>query len=104
MQKLKLLNCIQYNGFLFESIIINHPVQRNYCIMRSNEEDLARRADKLHKVIMNVDTHCDTPMSLVSSGFDLGLRHDEGCVDFPRMNEGGLDAEFFAVFIAGSAK
>ncbi|MEI8225662.1 MAG: dipeptidase, partial [Bacteroidota bacterium] len=32
-------------------------------------------------------------------GFDLGVWHDDGCVDFPRMIEGGLNAEFFAVFI-----
>jgi membrane dipeptidase len=37
-------------------------------------------------------------MDMVRSGFDLGIRHDNGCVDFPRMNEGGLSAEFFAVF------
>jgi membrane dipeptidase len=30
--------------------------------------------------------------------FDMGERHETGCVDFPRMIEGGLDAEFFAVF------
>ena len=29
----------------------------------------------------------------------MGVRHEEGCVDFPRMIEGGLHAEFFAVFI-----
>jgi len=65
----------------------------------SNDEKLARRADTIHEDFLTVDTHCDTPMSLVSSGFDLGVRHEEGCVDFPRMVEGGLDAEFFAVFI-----
>jgi membrane dipeptidase len=31
-------------------------------------------------------------------GFDLGARHDEVCVDFPKMKEGGLHSEFFAVF------
>lgn len=65
----------------------------------STEEKLARRADKIHEDFLTVDTHCDTPISLVSNGFDLGVRHEEGCVDFPRMVEGGLDAEFFAVFI-----
>lgn len=64
----------------------------------NSEEKLARKADKIHNDFLTVDTHCDTPMSLVSIGFDLGVRHDEGCVDFPRMVEGGLDAEFFAVF------
>lgn len=65
----------------------------------SSEEQLARKADKLHKSFLTVDTHCDTPLEIVRSGFDLGERHEKGCVDFPRMFEGGLDAEFFAAFI-----
>ena len=66
---------------------------------RSNEEQLISKADKIHASILTVDTHCDTPMDFSDPGFDLGVRHDEGCVDFPRMIEGGLHAEFFAVFI-----
>jgi membrane dipeptidase len=63
-----------------------------------SEKQLSKRADKIHRDILSVDTHCDTPMSLMASDFDLGVRNDKGCVDFPRMKEGGLDAEFFAVF------
>ena len=65
----------------------------------SNEDKLIRLAEKLHKNILTVDTHCDTPMLLMESDFDLGVRNDKGCVDFPRMMEGGLNAEFFAVFL-----
>ena len=65
---------------------------------KNTEEQLARRADKIHASILTVDTHCDTPMEFSDPAFDLGVRHDEGCVDFPRMAEGGLHAEFFAVF------
>jgi len=63
------------------------------------EARIIKRADNIHQAILTVDTHCDTPMRLMRSGFDLGVRNDDGCVDFPRMKEGGLDAEFFAVFI-----
>jgi membrane dipeptidase len=63
------------------------------------EEQLIKRADKIHASILTVDTHCDTPMEFSEAGFDLGVRHEEGCVDFPRMVDGGLNAEFFAVFI-----
>ncbi len=66
---------------------------------RSDEEKLVRKADRIHASILTVDTHCDTPMEFSDPSFDLGKRHDEGCVDFPRMIEGGLHAEFFAVFI-----
>lgn len=64
----------------------------------SSEEQLIKKADKIHASILTVDTHCDTPMDFSDQNFDLGVKHDEGCVDFPRMNEGGLHAEFFAVF------
>lgn len=64
----------------------------------NSEERLMKRAEKIHDDILSVDTHCDTPMALEVSDLDLGVRHDEGCVDFPRMKEGRLDAEFFAVF------
>jgi membrane dipeptidase len=65
---------------------------------RSSEEKLVSQADKIHSSILTVDTHCDTPMEFSDPTFDLGVKHDEGCVDFPRMVEGGLHAEFFAVF------
>lgn len=64
----------------------------------TSEEQLARRADKIHESILTVDTHCDTPMDFRDPEFDMGVRHDDGCVDFPRMKEGGLHSEFFAVF------
>jgi membrane dipeptidase len=64
----------------------------------TTEEQLARKADKIHASILTVDTHCDTPMEFSDPTFDLGVTHEEGCVDFPRMAEGGLHAEFFAVF------
>ena len=64
----------------------------------NDEERLVRQAENIHSAILTVDTHCDTPMEMVRTGFDLGVRHDEGCVDLPRMKEGGLDCEFFAVF------
>jgi len=74
-----------------------------FCLLlaacRSNDSRLALKADRIHDAIMTVDTHCDTPMEFMEGTFDLGVKHEEGCVDFPRMNEGGLHGEFFAVFI-----
>lgn len=65
----------------------------------TTEEKIIKQADRIHSEFLTVDTHCDTPMMLVDSDFDLGERHDRNCVDFPRMKEGGLDAEFLAVFL-----
>jgi membrane dipeptidase len=65
----------------------------------NTEEQLIKKANKIHASVLTVDTHCDTPMGFLRSNFDLGVKHEDGCVDFPRMKEGGLNAEFFAVFI-----
>ncbi|MCX6301875.1 MAG: dipeptidase [Bacteroidia bacterium] len=65
----------------------------------SSEEQIIKRADKIHEKFLTVDTHCDTPLDIIRNGFDLGEKHDRGCVDFPRMIEGGLDAEFLAAYI-----
>jgi membrane dipeptidase len=64
----------------------------------SDEARINKRVEKIHKSIMTVDTHCDTPMRMARHYFDLGKRHDDGCIDFIRMKEGGLNAEFFGVF------
>lgn len=64
----------------------------------NSEQSLIRKAGKIHSSILTVDTHCDTPMEFSEPGFDMGVKSEEGCVDFPKMNEGGLHAEFFAVF------
>jgi membrane dipeptidase len=65
----------------------------------NTETQLIRKADQIHSSILTVDTHCDTPMSFSEPGFDLGILNEDGCVDFPKMNQGGLHSEFFAVFI-----
>ncbi|MDX8337606.1 dipeptidase [Draconibacterium sp. IB214405] len=54
----------------------------------------------VHKRIITIDTHCDTPMALLEGGLDVGKRNEApgSLVDFPRMEEGGLDAIFFAAF------
>lgn len=65
-----------------------------------SEESLVKKADRIHSSILTVDTHCDTPMNFEEdSTYNLGARHEDGCIDFPRMKEGGLHSEFFAVFI-----
>ncbi len=60
-------------------------------------------ADKIHKQVLTIDTHTDTPLLFGREGYDIGRKNNPaqrgGQVDFPRMIEGGLDAAFFAVFV-----
>tara|TARA_A100000164_G_scaffold326129_1_gene311635 strand:- start:1196 stop:2470 length:1275 start_codon:yes stop_codon:yes gene_type:complete len=68
------------------------------------EEELVERALKIHKKVLTLDTHADTPLRMIEPGFDMSERHDPNetgsKVDYPRMKEGDLDAIFFAAFVA----
>lgn len=68
------------------------------------EEGLIQRALEIHDRVLTLDTHADTPIRMIEPGFDLSERHDPyetgSKVDYPRMKEGGLDAVFFAAFVA----
>lgn len=65
---------------------------------------LSSSALELHDRILTLDSHADTPLRLMEPGFDLAERHDPhetgSKLDYPRMIEGGLDAVFFAAFVA----
>jgi membrane dipeptidase len=67
----------------------------------SSADDLAERARKLHFSSIVLDTHADTPQRMLTGKFDLGKRDTDGHVDIPRMREGGLNAQFFSIFISG---
>lgn len=72
--------------------------------VEETEEQLIARALEIHDRVLTVDTHADTPLRMIEPGFDMAERHDPNetgsKVDYPRMKEGGLDAIFFAAFVA----
>jgi membrane dipeptidase len=79
-------------------------------------ESAAARAARIHKQAIVVDTHIDTTQKLGREGWDFMALHeppstrsgqagrgaDNSHVDFPRMREGGLDAAFFSIYMAGT--
>jgi membrane dipeptidase len=65
--------------------------------MRADE--LSPRAREIHFSSLVFDTHADTPQRLFFDRFDLGNRDAEGCVDIPRLREGGVGAIFFALWV-----
>jgi membrane dipeptidase len=68
------------------------------------EEALIARALEIHDRVLTFDSHADTPLRMIDPDFDMSVRHDPretgSKVDYPRMTEGGLDAIFFAAFVA----
>ncbi|MGA8556674.1 MAG: dipeptidase, partial [Candidatus Acidiferrales bacterium] len=43
-----------------------------------------------------------TTQRLMDPKFDLGIGHDDGGIDIPRMRQGGLSAIFFSIYIPGT--
>ena len=66
-----------------------------------NNEGLSSRARQIHFSSVVFDTHVDTPQRLLFDHFDLAKRDTEGCVDIPRMREGGVGAIIFALWVPG---
>ena len=68
-----------------------------------SEEQIQKKAARIHTKAVTVDSHTDTPMWFTREGFSFGDRHEsEGRrykLDIPRMKEGELDGVFFAVFL-----
>lgn len=73
--------------------------------------EIGKGALKLHRESLVVDAHCDVLQFLFPGRRDvtrfdsrikdgLGRRSEEGHVDIPRMIEGGVDCQVFAVFTA----
>ncbi len=72
------------------------------CRQGSNQQNLSR-AEKIHRQVLTVDTHTDTPLNLGDPEFDIGMAHDADssftCIDLPRMKGGHMDATFFAAYL-----
>ncbi len=68
---------------------------------QEKDQRLWKKALRIHERVLTIDTHCDTPMEMIRSDFDIGDEHQspDSRVDLPRMKAGGLDAMFFAVWI-----
>ena len=97
----------QYYLFFITSFFLINSCDENIKRKDSKtetEEELIERALKIHKKVLTLDTHADTPLRMIEPGFDLSERHDPketgSKVDYPRMKEGDLDAVFFAAFVA----
>jgi membrane dipeptidase len=68
------------------------------------QDTLWARALRVHYDAIVMDGHVDTPTLKLDHGYDFGRRNPTrnatGHVDLPKMIEGGLDAPFFAIYVA----
>ena len=54
-------------------------------------------AKRLHQESIVFDGHCDTLLAVLTGKRRLGERSNEGHLDLPRMREGGVTAQIFAI-------
>ncbi|HMV47091.1 MAG TPA: dipeptidase [Blastocatellia bacterium] len=68
----------------------------------ADDTKLRERALKLQRASFVVDTHNDITSPIADEGFDMGARDTSGKIqtDIPRMKEGGLNVEFFSIYVA----
>jgi len=78
--------------------------QSSSATSQTDDAKLRERAMKLHREAIVIDTHNDITSPITDQGFDLGTRDTSGKTqtDIPRMKEGGLDADFFAIYVAAN--
>jgi membrane dipeptidase len=54
----------------------------------------------LHRSALVIDLHADTVQDLAAGTRTLGARSRRGHLDLPRMRDGGIDVQVFAVYVA----
>ena len=54
---------------------------------------------EIHRRAIAIDLHADTTQRLVDERVDLTQRLPDGHLDAVRMKEGGLDAQFFSIWV-----
>jgi len=55
---------------------------------------------QLHRESIVFDAHCDTLQEVLAGKRRLGERSEEGHIDLPRLREGGVTAQIFALFVS----
>lgn len=68
-------------------------------VQTSSSSSSAGDALSIHRRAIAIDMHADTTQRLVDENLDLNQRLLDGHLDAVRMKEGGLDAQFFSIWV-----
>jgi membrane dipeptidase len=69
------------------------------CASKKSAVVVTPQLAQFHRDALVIDAHADTTEAMFYEGYDLLQLHDSRHLDLPRMQQGGLDAEFFSVFV-----
>src|SRR5436190_6695026 len=62
-------------------------------------DDITERARRLHSEVIGIDTHIDTMQRVLIEHADIGRKLSDGEIDLVRLQEGGMHAPFFALWV-----
>ena len=65
----------------------------------STQSEKSNDAAAVHRRAIAIDMHADTPQRLLDEGVDLAQQLPDGHFDSVRAREGGLDAQFFSIWV-----
>ena len=69
------------------------------CACGANKAVVSADDQDFHQRAIVIDAHSDVTEAIFYQGYDFGVRHQDHNLDLPRMHEGGLDAQFFSIFV-----
>lgn len=74
-------------------------------VAQSDDAGLLKQAEEIHRRILSLDSHTDTPSRFTrDTTVNIGERNDKVKVDLTKMEEGKLDAAFFAIYHSQGAQ
>ncbi len=85
-------------GFILLSLLGCRPANKSMT-NNSQPSPIATDALSTHRRAIIVDMHADTTQRLVDENVDLEKRLSDGHLDAVRAKEGGLDAQFFSIWV-----
>lgn len=74
------------------------PMETTEAPETESEDSIVEKARGIHERVLTLDTHVDIPFNYATEDVDPGVRGDFK-VDLPKMEEGGLNAAFFIVYV-----
>ena len=93
---------LQFLGRTAVAALVAPVLLSSAALARPDAAGVGKDAAALHRRLLTLDTHLDTPASLPLPGWSIMARHDVHAdytqVDLPRMIEGGLDGGFWAIY------
>jgi membrane dipeptidase len=78
---------------------VEHPTQGAVNSAPDNSPVESNDPLAIHREAIAIDMHADTAQRMIDEGTDINQRLQDGHVDAVRMKTGGLDAQFFSIWV-----